>query len=379
MKSNTKTIILYRVIQEWRAPVFQRLSDCEDLDLEVWHGPDFKGTKIISTTKAYQFKRRKLISLKLKLKSKNGIIAMPVSPFLFFLLIIKNPDVVICEGSSNIINSIIAFVYCKLFQKKYIWWSLGKLQNRAYDIKRSLIDRFVQYIEIKSHAIITYSSIGEDYFLSIGAKKEKIFKAVNVVDTEKVLSTINVKDDLNDLKKEYENKYDFIILFVGALIKEKSIDILIKAQAKLEKLNPKIGLVIVGDGNYKKQLLNLSKELNCENVEFVGKKIDDNYKYFVLGNVFVLPGLGGLAISEAMCYGLPIISSIGDGCEVDLVSPKNGIIDKAITEDSLVEHIKYFMFNKSNTIEFGIESKRIVSEVYTINNYLNQIRNAIKS
>lgn len=375
----TKTIVLYRVIQEWRAPVFERLSETQDIDLEVWHGPDFIGTKIISTTKEYKFKRRKLISLKLKLKSKNGIIAMPVSPFLFFSLIIKNPNVVICEGSSNIINSIIAFVYCKLFQKKYIWWSLGKLQNRNYDIKRSLIDKLVQYIEIKAHAIITYSSIGENYFLNIGAKKERIFKAVNVVDTEKVLSNINEKEDLYELKKEYENKYDFIMLFVGALIKEKSIDVLIRAQAKLEKINPKIGLVIVGDGNYRKQLVNLSKKLNCKNIEFVGKKIEDNYKYFVLGNVFVLPGLGGLAISEAMCYGLPIISSIGDGCEVDLVSSKNGIIDKEISENSLVEHIKYFMLNKKDTIEFGIESKRIVSEVYTINNYLNQIINAIKS
>ena len=93
----------------------------------------------------------------------------------------------------------------------------------------------------------------------------------------------------------------------------------------------------------------------------------------------MLPGLGGLAISEAMCYGMPIISSIGDGCEVDLVGPQNGIIDKEITEDSLVEHIEYFINNKKNIVEFGAESKRIVSEVYTINNYLNQIINAIKN
>ena len=119
--------------------------------------------------------------------------------------------------------------------------------------------------------------------------------------------------------------------------------------------------------------------MHCKNIEFVGKKIDDNYKYFALGDVFVLPGLGGLAISEAMCYGMPIISSIGDGCEVDLVGPQNGIIDKEITEDSLVEHIEYFINNKKNIVEFGAESKRIVSEVYTINNYLNQIINAIKN
>src|SRR5690554_1690788 len=109
-----KTIILYRVVQEWRAPVFERLSEDGDLDIEVWHGPDFKNTKIVSTKRPYSFKKRRLWSFKIKLKSRNGIIAMPFSPFLFFSLILKNPDVVVCEGASNIINSFVAFLYSRL-------------------------------------------------------------------------------------------------------------------------------------------------------------------------------------------------------------------------------------------------------------------------
>ena len=70
-----KTIILYRVVQEWRAPVFERLSEDGDLDIEVWHGPDFKNTKIVSTKRPYSFKKRRLWSFKIKLKSRNGIIA----------------------------------------------------------------------------------------------------------------------------------------------------------------------------------------------------------------------------------------------------------------------------------------------------------------
>src|SRR5690606_4412775 len=104
IKMKLRTIILYRVIQDWRAPVFEKLSKNDNLDLEVWFGPDFKGTKVVSTRKNFAFRKRLLLSLKIKLKSKNGIIAMPFSPFLFFSLIFKNPDVVVCEGASNVIN-----------------------------------------------------------------------------------------------------------------------------------------------------------------------------------------------------------------------------------------------------------------------------------
>jgi glycosyltransferase involved in cell wall biosynthesis len=374
-----KIVILYRVIQEWRAPVFDKLNVIEDINIEVWHGPDFKGTKVISTKKQYSFVRRKLVSIKVRLKSTNGTIALPFSPFLFFSLLKKNPEVVICEGASNILNSLIAFVYCKIFKKKYIWWSLGKLQNRKYDVKRSKIDILIQYIERRSHAIITYSTIGENYFKSIGVKPEKIFKAVNVIDTDRALQLIESKLDLLELKDHYRGKYDFISLFVGALTEEKSIEILLQAQKLIENNYPKAGLIIVGDGNYRQILEDLALSLNIKNVEFVGKKIDDNYKYFSIADVFILPGLGGLAISEAMCYGLPVITSIADGCEVDLVTNKNGIIDLTITPQSLAEHIAFFINNDDIRKEYGNHSLSIIENRYHINNYLRKINDAIHS
>lgn len=373
-----KTIILYRVVQEWRAPVFERLSKDESLDLEVWYGPDFKGTKIVSTKKDYSFTKRKLLSFKIKLASKNGIIAMPFSPLLFFKLILKNPNVVICEGGSNIINSFIAFCYCKIFRKKYIWWSLGKLQNRQYDIKRSKIDKLIQFIELKSESIITYSTVGKKYFESIGVNKEKIFKAVNVVDTERILNSLNKYNDKHSLINNYE-KFEFKTLFVGALIQEKSIDLLLKAQKIIEQKYPNAGLIIVGDGAYRNQLEDMSKNLELKNVDFAGKRVDDNYKYFSIADLFVLPGLGGLAISEAMCYGLPIITSIGDGCEVDLVTNKNGIIDIEITPERLAQHIIFFIENRNTATEFGAESINIIQNKFNIYTYIKEIKNAIHS
>ncbi len=371
-----KTIILYRVIQGWRAPIFEKLSAEEDVNIEVWHGPDFPETKVVSTNNELALKRRKLWSFKIKLKSKNGLILMPFSPFLFFSLIFKNPKVVICEGASNLTNSMIAFIYCKIFGKKYIWWSLGKLQGRVYDKKRLVIDKIIAYVEKKSDRIITYSSVGKRYFKSLGINDNKIIVAVNVIDTESKLDAINQYEDAKELEVQY-NQFDFIALFVGSLTKEKSIEKLLIAQKKLEDKNINIGSIIVGDGSYREELEKEVKRLGVKHVYFVGKKVSESYKYFSIANLFVLPGLGGLAISEAMCYALPVISSIGDGCEVDLVSKENGIVDKDMSPEKLADYIQYFYENREITKAFGEKSKEVITHQYNSQNYIKMIKHAI--
>ena len=43
--------------------------------------------------------------------------------------------------------------------------------------------------------------------------------------------------------------------------------------------------------------------------------------YFSAADLFVLPGTGGLAVQEAMSYGLPVIMGQGDGTNDQLVRP----------------------------------------------------------
>ena len=96
----------------------------------------------------------------------------------------------------------------------------------------------------------------------------------------------------------------------------------------------------------------------------------------MLSGIFVLPGLGGLAISEAMCYSLPILCSIGDGCEVDLVNKKNGIIEKDMTPENIAKHIEHLI--KQDLKSMGSESLRIILERYNTKNYVRKIIESIE-
>ena len=80
-----KVAIIYRVIQHYRAPFFELLSNDRNINLTVLHGPDFKNTKVVS--KNDEILIAKNLFIKLKYKTINGDGYMPISPFLLFELL----------------------------------------------------------------------------------------------------------------------------------------------------------------------------------------------------------------------------------------------------------------------------------------------------
>jgi glycosyltransferase involved in cell wall biosynthesis len=379
MKNKTNVAILYRVIQEWRLPIFNRFAKEEKFNLTILHGPDFEGTKVVNSKKERLFNSVELFSIKLKGKSKNGLVAMPISVFLFFKLIILNQKIVISEGESNLFNAEMGFIYCKLFRKKFIWWSLGSLKNRQQTGIRKLLNIVINTIERNADAIISYSNIGKSYFESIGVEPSKIFVATNVIDTEAKLEEISKLDKQKIYKEAHVDK-DFIILFVGALIAEKRVDMLLNAFKIVESSNiGKFELIIVGSGPERQNLMDMVLVQGIKNVAFKGQVFDGVSKYFLASDVFVLPGLGGLAVSEALVHGIPVIASIGDGCEKDLVANNiNGIIDEELNAESLANYLLTIYKDKTLLNNMKSEALAVIIQKHNINTYMQQLFSAIE-
>src|SRR5690606_12917358 len=111
---------------------------------------------------------------------------------------------------------------------------------------------------------------------------------------------------------------------------------------------------------------------------FRGSVVEGVETYFLGSDVFVLPGLGGLAISEAMVYGLPVIASIGDGCEVDLVDEKNGFLDPELDEDRLLNYLDELYNNRDLLESFKKGSREKIINNYNVENYVSKILNSIE-
>ncbi|HEY5731437.1 MAG TPA: glycosyltransferase family 4 protein, partial [Anaerolineales bacterium] len=202
-------------------------------------------------------------------------------------------------------------------------------------------------------AMISYSQRGADEYAELGFPRQKIFVAYNSVAPAPV-KIPNRRPPTVDR---------FTILFVGRLQARKRIDYLLRACAAMESI-PR--LVIVGDGPERGSLESLAKTI-YPSAEFVGARHGGELKaYFAEADIFVLPGTGGLAVQEAMSYGLPIIVAQGDGTQDDLVRKDNGWQIPPNDFGSLVATMKGALSDIARLRGMGEESYRIVKEEINI-------------
>jgi glycosyltransferase involved in cell wall biosynthesis len=368
-----KVAILYRVIQSWRKPVFERLANDPDILLKIFYGPDFKGTKAVSAKGSFAFDSKQLFSFKLQYGGSYQKGNMPFSPSLFFNLLSYRPEVVLSEGGSNLLNSIQGFIYCKLFNKKFVWWSLGELHGGKMSRKKKILLPLLNFIERKADHILTYSTQGKKYFLKNGIPEDRISVAVNVIDTEKK------REEVALVNSEIIRKEEGILslLYIGALLESKRVDVLLRALSIANTENKNIKLTIIGDGEEKSNLELLSKSLALDNVTFTGKLFDGTSEYFLRSDILILPGLGGLAISEAMVHGLAIICTHADGCEKDLVDENNGTFIDNMTPEALSKSIIHYV-NSPKELEAKQRCSLLkINDDYSIISYIQNVKKGI--
>jgi glycosyltransferase involved in cell wall biosynthesis len=116
------------------------------------------------------------------------------------------------------------------------------------------------------------------------------------------------------------------------LYSEKKVDFLLRAFALLKANYPDVALLIVGNGEERKKLEQLSRDLNLRDVHFLGEVLDPRKSavYFMLADLMVIPAYVGLAIVHGFALGLPLITTDvqGHGPELDYLSEDNGVITK---------------------------------------------------
>jgi glycosyltransferase involved in cell wall biosynthesis len=151
------------------------------------------------------------------------------------------------------------------------------------------------------------------------------------------------------------------ILYVGRLQPRKRIDNLLRACASLPiSIQPQ--LKIVGEGPDRESLIELARSVYPK-ADFPGSKQGPELeKYFLEADLFVLPGTGGLAVQEAMAYGLPVIVAEGDGTQADLVKSDNGWLIPANDEQALANSIEEALSDTDRLRSMGDESFKIVQD-----------------
>jgi glycosyltransferase involved in cell wall biosynthesis len=228
-----------------------------------------------------------------------------------------------------------------------------------------VVDVNVDYVDDAFELLRTY-----------GVDKRRIFITYNSPDTDQLLKAAEEASQSEPILPYKFNR----IISVGRLVRWKRVDLLIKAVHILCVNFDDVELIIIGAGPEENKLKQLSSEIGIsEKVKFVGSIYDPVMlgKYYLKSTVFVQPGMGGLALNEAMCFGKPIICSICDGTEKKLVREGyNGIYFKEGKENDLADKIK-FLFSNPNLIQkMGVNSLSIIKNEVNINTIIQSYRNA---
>jgi glycosyltransferase involved in cell wall biosynthesis len=156
---------------------------------------------------------------------------------------------------------------------------------------------------------IAVSSWTKDRLELLGVPGEKITVIPNGIDLEKISG---IEPDWGKFPVGLESKtYD--IIFVGRLIKEKNVDLLIKAVTLLKADFPDLRCCIVGDGPEKAALVELAKRIGVyENVEFAGfQEYGSLIGKIKASKVLVLPSSRegfGMVVIEAFACGVPVVT-----------------------------------------------------------------------
>jgi glycosyltransferase involved in cell wall biosynthesis len=282
------------------------------------------------------------------------------------LSILKHkPDLVITSGFPHP-EGLIAFAVSRMLRKDII------LRETHWYWPNTLVARVLWPVHLwavrKARLIIVPGRRSKQYLKLMGIPQYKIRIVpfyVSVLDVD--AHAISVA---RNLKKELEGK--FVILYLGRLIKKKGIDYLIKA-FKILKENVNCCLIIAGDGPERRNLENLCRRMEIDDIIFTGVISEtDKPGYFEAADVYVYPSITlvtpeewGVGILEAMSVGKPVIATTATGCALDAIrNGANGYVVPERDAEALYKAIKTIANDANLRKRMGMESEKIIKSIF---------------
>jgi glycosyltransferase involved in cell wall biosynthesis len=377
IKKKCKVALIHNIISPYRVPLFGGLSKLSSIELSVYFcaktHKERKWDIVESDKYNYEILSGKTIGF--------GGIIYHINPSIISKLIKGKYDVIIISGNTDFTTQA-AFIASKLLNTPVILWTEGI--ESAQSLLGKLISPLTNYIIKNVDAIVVPGTMSRSFQIKIGAIPEKIFIAPNIVDNEIFIEkSLKFKQEKENFKREFNILNEKIILFIGQLIERKGVEYLIKAYKKIKDSYDEVCLIIVGDGVLKNELEKICIKEYIKDVHFTGWiSEEEKIIYYSIADLFVLPTLKeiwGLVINEAMCCGLPVISTRAAGCAMDMIKPgENGFIVEPANVDQLYLAMKDIILDKVSKKKLGEKSLGIIESDFNLDKIVNGFVGAIE-
>lgn len=275
---------------------------------------------------------------------------------------LKMPLIKWLKGKPTVYNAQDIFpdslVGTSLARKGGLFWKIGRIVEKIT----------YQYAD----KIIVISEDFKKNIIAKGVPEEKIVVVYNWVDQNAV---VDVPREENKLFDKYKLERDaFYITYSGNIGLTQNMDLLLDVMNDLQKSHPKIKLVLVGEGAYKKNVEEIVKQGNLNNVTMIPfQDYADISQVFSLGDaglVISKPGVGSNSVPSKtwsiMSASRPVIANFDENeLKSIIIDNECGVFTIAGDKEAFMNAIITLYENKEKAIQMGKNGREFVMKNLT--------------
>ncbi|MFI3262670.1 MAG: glycosyltransferase family 4 protein [Rikenellaceae bacterium] len=363
---NPKILYLVRWFGNYKVPVCEELVKLTNNNFHIAYSKDAVTPEVHDNMQkrvgnnaiALEGEKHLIIGSK-DSNMSNSYIDIPYQPGILTVIDKVNPDIIISDGFFQ--WTVPAVLKSKgrkvcIFYERTAYVERNAQFWRTYS--RKLIGRFAD-------GFIINGTLTRKYLESMGFGKYPMVEGAMVAAVDDLQSSVaNCADaEIETIKQKYElNRGGLTYLFVGQLVIRKGIKELLVAWEEHIKNHPNDNILVIGDGILRQELEERFSTLSS--IHIIGNvNYSEIYKYYATTDVFIMPTLEdnwSLVVPEAMACGLPVATTIYNGCYVELIKEgENGYAFDSHNQDSIVDTLS--KFHSDDLKKMGGISKQIVS------------------
>ena len=202
------------------------------------------------------------------------------------------------------------------------------------------------------NVITVADTVKEAFHKEFPSVETPVMTLYNPIENELILQQSKEIIDINKTEK-------IRMVSVGRLTNQKAFDHLLHIVGKLKRLNYKVELWLLGEGEKRKELDDIIIQENlCDIVTLWGFQ-SNPYKYMVHCDLFVCSSIGegySTAITEALILGLPVVTTDCSGMAELLKGGECGIITEN-SEAALFEGVRSLLDHPESLLKYKEKAK----------------------
>lgn len=235
------------------------------------------------------------------------------------------------------------------------------LQERIHRVEQELT-AFADRVIVCSHYM------ADEVHRLFGVPREKLAIIPNGVEPAAAPDEQEVRA-LEDLRQQVALPHERVLFFVGRLVPEKGVQLLLQAAPAILQSHPDVKFVIAGKGPMLETLRREAADKGLQEKFLLLGYIDDRTRnrLYRLAEAVVFPSLYepfGIVVLEAMAYGAMVLCADTGGMRELVRHRENGLTMYAGNVHSLVDQIRWLLDHPAETRQLARRAQQELAEGY---------------